>query len=141
MRGKILNCSSADNSGVILSDDGRRFRFARQDFRSEAAPRPGLTVDFVHDGEEAREVYVMAGPVLGGEDGTNSNAMITAILAIVCAVLGFLIPGLGLLLAVAALLLGLRARKLARNDANRNASVLALVAVIGGCISMISSPS
>lgn len=109
---------------------------ARPTSSPRPSPRAGLKVDFVPEGERAGEIYVTGGGVLGGADGAGNNAMLIAIIAIVCAILGFLIPGLGLILAIAALLLGLRARKLAAQDANGTARVLATVAVIGGVISV-----
>lgn len=136
MQGRILNWNGTNNSGVVVTEGGERFAFGPTDFKAKAQPRAGLKVDFVVQGERAGEIYVTGDSVLGGADGAGSNAMLIAIIAIVCAILGFLIPGLGLLLAIAALLLGLRARKLAAQDANGTARVLATVAVIGGVISV-----
>lgn len=136
MHGKILNWNGATHSGVVVTEGGERYAFGPTDFKAAAQPRAGLKVDFVPQGERACEIYVTGDGVLGGADGAGSNAMLIAIVAIVCAILGFLIPGLGLLLAIAALFLGLRARKLAAQDANPTARVLATVAVIGGVISV-----
>ena len=136
MHGKILNWNGAASSGVVVTEGGERYAFGPTDFKSAAQPRAGLKVDFVPEGERAGEIYVTDDGVLGGADGAGSNAMLIAIIAIVCAILGFLIPGLGLILAIAALLLGLRARKLGAQDANGTARVLATVSVIGGVISV-----
>ena len=136
MHGRILNWNGASNSGVVVTEGGDRYAFGPTDFKAAAKPRAGLKVDFVPQGERAGEIYVTSDGVLGGPEGAGSNAMLIAILAIVCAILGFLIPGLGLLLAIAALFLGLRARRLAAQDANGTAKMLATVAVIGGVISV-----
>jgi phage shock protein PspC (stress-responsive transcriptional regulator) len=59
MRGRVLDFSVAENSGVISADDGNRYRFAGPDWKSQGRqPIPGSSVDFVADGDRATEVYI-----------------------------------------------------------------------------------
>lgn len=71
MQGTILGFSA--DSGAISADDGTRFTFTRDDWKSDGDPRPETTVDFVagEDGE-AKEIYALkrAGSDLGAELGT-----------------------------------------------------------------------
>ena len=59
MRGRVLDFSIAENSGVISGEDGSRYRFAGPDWKSHGRqPIQGMSVDFVADGDHAAEVYI-----------------------------------------------------------------------------------
>ena len=59
MEGVILGFDRVEGMGVVRGEDGRRYRFARGDWRSEREPLEGQGVDFVPEGDEAREVYLL----------------------------------------------------------------------------------
>ncbi|MCZ6454019.1 MAG: hypothetical protein O6909_07245, partial [Alphaproteobacteria bacterium] len=58
MRGKILDFSDANRTGLIGGDDGNRYEFSAADWKSEVVVAAGLEVDFVADGSRAKEIYV-----------------------------------------------------------------------------------
>lgn len=58
MRGKILDFSDANRTGLIREDDANRYEFSAADWKSEVVVAAGLEVDFVADGSRAKEIYV-----------------------------------------------------------------------------------
>ncbi|MBN9263580.1 MAG: hypothetical protein J0I75_03255, partial [Hyphomicrobium sp.] len=59
--------------GVIMTDDGRRFRFARKQVISAAADLVGQEVDFVISASQPAEIIVLSGSAwtaFGGIAGT-----------------------------------------------------------------------
>ena len=58
MRGKILDFSDANRTGLIRADDGNRHEFSATDWKSEVTAVAGREVDFVADGDRAKEIYV-----------------------------------------------------------------------------------
>ena len=58
MRGKILDFSDANRTGLIGGDDGNRYEFSAADWKSEVVVAAGREVDFVADGTRAKEIYV-----------------------------------------------------------------------------------
>jgi len=69
MRGKVLEFNHADTTGLVSGDDGKRYRFAAADWRGAIWPQPGEAVDFVADGDAAREIFpegVGGGPMSWG---------------------------------------------------------------------------
>lgn len=59
MRGQVLKRDGADGPGVILGDDGRRFRFSQAQARNGAMLAEGAVVDFIDLGDEARDIYLI----------------------------------------------------------------------------------
>ncbi|MCC0041032.1 MAG: hypothetical protein H6880_02515 [Rhodobiaceae bacterium] len=59
MRGEILGFDKATGTGVLRAEDGRRYRFAMQDWRESAAPEKAAGVDFEPHGENATEIYLV----------------------------------------------------------------------------------
>ena len=57
MEGMVLGIDAEE--GVIRTADGTRYRFRSSDWKSPRAPQPRDRVDFVVDGEYAREIYLM----------------------------------------------------------------------------------
>ena len=58
MEGMVLGVDAEE--GVIRTADGTRYRFSRSDWKSPRAPQPRDRVDFVVDGESAREIYLIS---------------------------------------------------------------------------------
>lgn len=134
MKGKILTWDAASMSGIIAGDDGNRYNLQKSSYKSKGNPWTGLTVDFSTDGNEAREIYSASGT--GLESG---SAMVPSVIAIVLAALAFFIPGLGILFAIGALFFGFKARKQAKTDSNKNANILATIAVIAAFFSLFGA--
>ena len=106
MKGRILDYSLQENSGVISGSDGGRYNFDGSDLRGDQPPTRGMTVDFEAEGSRAKNVY----PALD-ESQTNENekkkskiaagvlAILTGFLGIHKFYLGFVGPGLVYLFA------------------------------------------
>ncbi|UFS70755.1 hypothetical protein LPW11_00865 [Geomonas sp. RF6] len=62
MEGMVLGFDA--EVGVIRCADGTRYRFSRSDWKSPGEPRGGARVDFVAEGDAAREIYVL--PLIPG---------------------------------------------------------------------------
>ena len=58
MKGIILDYNIKENRGLILADDGKRYSFENSQWRSHQAPSINLKVDFLIDGENAKEIYI-----------------------------------------------------------------------------------
>ena len=57
MEGVILGYGS--EKGVIRGADGSRYAFGRSDWKSEREPVAGHRVDFVPEGDRAKEIYLI----------------------------------------------------------------------------------
>lgn len=101
MRGQILEFSVRTGSGIIAGDDGYRYTFVGAEWNGEAAPAPGMGVDFQLEGTEATSVYRLAA---AGAPGAKSKvaaglfALLLGSFGIHKFYLGYLGPGLVFLL-------------------------------------------
>jgi len=68
MEGTVLGFDAG--SGVIRTPEGTRYRFSRSEWKSPAEPRAGARVDFVADGDAAREIYLLTSPIPGAISDT-----------------------------------------------------------------------
>ena len=59
MRGQVLKADTADGLGIILGDDGQRYRFSQAQVRDESRLAQGHVVDFIGMGDEARDIYML----------------------------------------------------------------------------------
>lgn len=57
MKGQILDYSVQTNTGTISGYDGNRYQFTGAEWKSPGVPTRGSTVDFEHDGNQAKAVY------------------------------------------------------------------------------------
>lgn len=58
MTGKILGFDTKENMGTISSDDGKRYKFTKTDWKEEGAPLKETKVDFdIADDGTAKEIY------------------------------------------------------------------------------------
>jgi len=58
MTGKILGFDTQDNTGTISSDDGKRYKFQKTDWKEKGIPLKELKVDFdISDDGTAKEIY------------------------------------------------------------------------------------
>lgn len=58
--GFVLYFDRSSREGTISGNDGKQYRVTRLDWRDAWAPEPGRTVDFVADGDRARDVRRVA---------------------------------------------------------------------------------
>lgn len=59
MKGRILDYSFQNGSGVISGDDDKRYTFQNHDWKEEKLPIKGMRVDFTTFGDNvAREIYL-----------------------------------------------------------------------------------
>ena len=64
MKGKVLGFDAAAGTGVINGEDGKRYAYTAADNKSPNPTRPNDEVDFVADGANAKDIFVMmAAPV------------------------------------------------------------------------------
>lgn len=77
MNGKILDYSVQKNSGVISGIDGRRYIFAGGEWKAEAPPSRGQSVDFDTIENNATDVYLALGGGAKSTPGTKSKAAAT----------------------------------------------------------------
>lgn len=90
MQGRILGFDEAAGTGMVSGEDGKRYRFARADWRGSGAARAGVAVDFDANGDAAAEIYPVvaarsagaAAAAAGASDaGAKVKAMFTESLA------------------------------------------------------------
>ena len=58
MKGKILDFSIQNSSGVISADDGKRYNFSASEWKSDTSPSVNQIVDFIINGENAIGIYL-----------------------------------------------------------------------------------
>ena len=105
MNGKILHFDANSREGVISGDDGNRYRFIGPDWHDSSTPVSGLTVDFVADGDRARDVYRVASPSGAYPKSKIAAALFAFFLGMFGAhkfYLGYTAPGVILLVATIA---------------------------------------
>lgn len=135
MQGKILDYVVQDQQGIISTESGDRYQFKISSWKETSHPSRNQRVDFVStDDNIAVDIYLSEAS-LG--DGQTDPSMTKAIIAIGCAILGFFIPLLGIILSIVAIVLGRKARADAKSAGNESATMVALIAIILGAISLI----
>ena len=85
MKGKILDFSIQNSSGVISADDGQRYNFTTSEWKSDKSPVVNQVVDFAVEGQNATGIYVEHSAVGAGDKSK-----------IVAALLAFFLGGLGI---------------------------------------------
>ena len=88
MRGKILGVDPASGKGQISGDDNQRYQFAKEDWRSDAPPVIGASVDFDASGKDATSVFRMNVPSTTGQMSKDKNKIVAAVLALFLGGLG-----------------------------------------------------
>ncbi|MBU6372734.1 MAG: DUF805 domain-containing protein [Alphaproteobacteria bacterium] len=75
MRGEVLKYDDATGQGLISGDDGVRYAFSRASLQQLRPVRAGSRVDFVPDGGQATEVYLVepAGGLAGAATSATSD--------------------------------------------------------------------
>lgn len=128
MRGQVLQADAG--GGLVLGEDGNRYRFATGEWKGSTPPAPGAPVDFLVDGGSAREVFQLsaAGAPIPVAAPDRGNSELLGTLGIAFLVLAFVIPVVPL---VVALILGLVGASSAKTFDNRTGLVLSRIAWIG----------
>lgn len=63
MKGKILDFSIQTNTGIISAEDGKRYSFAGNEWKEQAIPARGNSVDFdLNEQDQATGVYLEIAP-------------------------------------------------------------------------------
>lgn len=88
MKGRILAFDWRVSEGVISGDDGNRYQFTQQEWRSQDQPRPDVGVDFIPDGANAKDIYLWAASSTAGSNLTQSKRFIAGLLAILIGLWG-----------------------------------------------------
>ena len=58
MTGKILGFDIANNTGTVSGDDGKRYKFSKDDWKESIAPQKEIKVDFdIAEGGIAKDIY------------------------------------------------------------------------------------
>lgn len=58
MTGKILGYDTTSNTGSVSGDDGKRYKFSKDDWKENIAPQKETKVDFdIADDGTAKEIY------------------------------------------------------------------------------------
>ena len=99
MRGQILGVDTRTGEGQLAGDDGRRYRFAPEDWAHRGEPAIGLAVDFDPQDTRARSIFPLPGaatlpaavsPAHAARPApaTDRNKLIAALLAFFLGVFG-----------------------------------------------------
>lgn len=142
MRGSILDFDFEQGSGVISGDNGLRYSFVANEFKSQATPKSGMSVDFEANDGVASSIYVISSI---GSDVNNllnvdgSEARKGGVYAAIGAGVSFFswFPVIGIVLFVVGLVLEiLGVKKLSDNataqrDIFKNFILAMVLAVVG----------
>lgn len=92
MRGQVLGVDRSSGEGQISGDDGQRYVFKQDDWRSERGPAVGVNVDFTIEGSRALCIFRLpeAGAVVTEPPplANDRNKYIAALLAFFVGTLG-----------------------------------------------------
>lgn len=124
MKGKILDYNFQESKGLISGDDGNRYSFENSQWKADISPKVNQTVDFVIDGDIAKEIYLVKGQMNDLATSLNiegSEARKGAVFAAIGSGFMFLtiVPILGILFVIAGFILEiLGVKKLSDNAKN-----------------------
>ena len=76
MKGKILEFNGASRTGTISADDGNRYAFSVDQWKSAVLPKAGNRVDFSNNGANAESIFLD-----GAGSISNSKKIPAALLA------------------------------------------------------------
>ena len=110
MKGKILDYNIQESTGIISSDDGRRYSFSNSEWKASESPKVNQTVDFEIDGQSAKAIYLVKSQVSDFANSLNIDgreARKGAVFAAIGSGLTFLsiIPFLGILFLIVGIVL------------------------------------
>ncbi len=74
MKGTILDFSVQSNSGAITGENGDRYVFSGSEWKASRAPARGMNVDFVVEGNNAKEIFASVTTVASSAEDKNKIA-------------------------------------------------------------------
>ncbi|WP_462158310.1 DUF4190 domain-containing protein [Pseudoalteromonas sp. GB56] len=132
MKGKVLDFNSGQ--GVISCDEGNRYSFSFDNWKSSVSPAAGMAVDFVASDNTAADIY-HSEPIAAQQRSVAPKQAQTSVLAIVSLVLGVL--GIFFFGSIAAVICGHIARsQIRKSNGNQTGDGLALAGLILGYLSI-----
>jgi len=81
MKGTVLHFDDQKRTGLITGDDSNRYKFSAEEWKPSTVPRVGCNVDFVKDGENAKEIFSSA-PISGGASKKITAALFAFFLGV-----------------------------------------------------------
>ena len=73
MKGKILDYSIQNSSGIISGEDGNRYEFSNTEWKSDKAPKTNQKVDFEADNKIAKGIYLESSNLDSDADAIKSK--------------------------------------------------------------------
>lgn len=61
MRGQVLGVDTRTGDGIVVGDDGRRYKFGPSDWAHRGEPAVGMYVDFEHNESRALSIFPVPG--------------------------------------------------------------------------------
>ena len=110
MKGKILDYNIQESTGIISSDDGRRYSFSNSEWKASESPKVNQTVDFEAQDGVANAIYLVKAQIPDFASTLNiegSEARKGAVYGAIGSGLTFfsIIPFLGILFLIAGIVL------------------------------------
>lgn len=104
MEGVILDFNLDSSTGVVRCNQGTRYNFTLEEWKSSDLPKPGERVDFVPDGERAGNLYRVQSQVPAAAQASPfappaaapaqvPTPSVLAIISLIAGILGLLIFG------------------------------------------------
>ena len=95
MRGQVLGMDTRTGDGIVVGDDGRRYKFGPSDWAHRGEPAVGMYVDFESNESRALSIFPVPGtspPVAASPapvpDQHDRNKYVAALLAFVLGTIG-----------------------------------------------------
>tara|TARA_B100000686_G_scaffold245604_1_gene254850 strand:- start:799 stop:1308 length:510 start_codon:yes stop_codon:yes gene_type:complete len=88
INGRILDYDWRNSVGIITGDDGFRYNFALDNWKSEQMPSRGMNVNFVVDEGNALQIFVTTGSSSSTSGFSDSKKLIAGLLAILVGCFG-----------------------------------------------------
>jgi len=73
MKGKILDYSIKNSSGIISGEDGNRYEFSNSEWKSDKSPKVNQKVDFDAEDKIAKAIYLESSSVSFDTEALNSK--------------------------------------------------------------------
>ena len=67
MEGSVLHFDEIEKKGILRDDEGNRYEFTENDWKSDAKLKAGLAVDFVAENNIATQIFVLKSSGISGD--------------------------------------------------------------------------
>lgn len=133
MQGRILDFNKETGMGVISSEEGSRYTFHKDSFKSSGEIISSLMVDFIAEGENANEIYKVASSEENSVDPAIAKTSTAAIVSLITGIAGLFFFG-----SLIAIITGHVARANIKNSKGRlQGSGFATTGLITGYIGLV----